>query len=176
MADRLMTLLEHLPLCGDQPQLAKNSLPPGVQYCIHQRPEFVPPPMTFSGAALKGAQLVVVSAPAAVGKTMLGQFIALRTGGILWDLSHARVGNNFALGTLAASHGPDHLGEVVARLQRGEFLIVADALDEARLRVNFDSFTAFIDDLAMQVAKGVTAGVPSVVLLARTETASFVAE
>lgn len=140
------------------------------------RAEFVQPPFKIDSDALEHAQVVVVSAPAAVGKSMLAEYVALRTGGILWDLAQASVGNNFAVGTLATSHGAAALGDVLQAIWSGTFLVVADALDEARLRVTFDAFTAFLDDLSSQVLKGISGDHPAFILLARRESAEFSAE
>jgi hypothetical protein len=134
------------------------------------------PPLELNTGGLATAQAVVISAPAAVGKSMLAEYVALRTGGVIWDLAQASVGNNFAIGHLAASHGVRALSDVVSRIHQGRFLVVADALDEAKLRVTFDSFTAFLDDLSRQLLKGIRAGTPAVVLLARRETADFAAD
>jgi hypothetical protein len=164
-----------LPTCERRVPLEPTA-PEGVRYVTDARPEFVVPPFHIDQQALESAQAVVIAAPAAVGKSMLAEYLAFLSGGVLWDLSRARVGNNYAVGTLAASHGARALGEVLAAIWAGQFLVVADALDEARLRVTFDAFTAFLDDLATQVLKGIEAGAPAVVLLARSESADFAAE
>jgi hypothetical protein len=153
--------------------LITGTVPDGVRYVPNTSPAYVSPPLLGTEEELQEAQVVVVSAPAAVGKSQLARFLASRTNGVLWDLAQARVGNNYAIGTLAMSHGSDVLSETIQAIQTGEFLIIADALDEARLRVNFDSFTSFLDDLSSQLLKGVPWGKPAVVLLAREETADF---
>lgn len=170
----LESLLDALPLCSTAPPLLPTA-PVGVRYVTDSRPEFVVPPFEIDKTALGQAQVVVVSAPAAVGKSMLADYVALRTGGVLWDLAKARVGNNYAVGTLAASHGPAMLGDVLQSVWNGSFLVIADALDEARLRVTFDAFTAFLDDLSSQVLKGISNG-PAFVMLARRESAEFASE
>src|SRR5690349_2400150 len=106
MSIPLTTLLERLPLSGAAPALLPDRTPPGVRYIESPQASYVAPTIALSGAPLTDAQVVVVAAPAAVGKSAFGEFVALRTGGVYWDLSQARVGNNYALGTLAASHGP----------------------------------------------------------------------
>ena len=176
MAHQVSELLDALPLCASTPPLENESVPDGVRYVTHTRPEFVAPPLTLDSSDLADAQVVVITASAAVGKSMLAEYIALRTGAVLWDLSRAMVGNNFAVGTLAMSHGTARLSSTVGMLQSGTFLVVADALDEARLRVTFDAFTAFLDDLARQIARPLPLGKPSIVLTARSETAEFTAE
>src|SRR4051794_23238209 len=122
-------LLNALPRCADAPPLVEEP-PPGIRYVQGERSEFVRPPLTVDQQELSEAQVVIISAPAAVGKSVLAEHIALRTGGVLWDLSRARVGNNYALGTLAAAHGVQALGGLLQAMWEGKFLVIADALDE----------------------------------------------
>lgn len=165
-----------LPAVSSPPPL-DPACPVGIAYVSQRRPTFVEPTLALTGdRPADQAQAVVVAAPAAVGKTMLAEEIAHRTGGILWNLAGFHVGDHFSIGTLAKSHGPANLSQVLNQLASGAFLIVADAIDEARLRVPFDGFTAFLDDLAAQVAAVAPRGKPSIVLLARRETAEFTAD
>lgn len=176
MPGELDSLSQVLPQPHDPPPLADNH-PEGARYIDSTPLEFVPPPISLlDGCDLEEAQVVVVSAPAAVGKTMLGRHLAHISGGVLWDLTDFRVGSNFAIGTLAGAHGASALGQIITRLQNGTFVVIADSLDEARLRVTFDAFTAFLDDLATQVLKGASPGRPAMVLLGRGETAGFCAD
>ncbi len=52
------------------------------------------------------------------------------------------------------SHGSHALSDTIRAIQAGDFLVIADALDEARLRVNFDAFTTFLDDLSPTLLPG----------------------
>jgi hypothetical protein len=165
----LEDLLDHLPSHAQGPKLLAAAAQ-RIRYVSEPRPEFVEPELSIKSGSLDSAQAVVISAPAAVGKTMLAEHLAHRSGAGLWDLAGFLLGDNFAIGTLATAHGQGALGEVLARLADGSFAVVADALDEARLRVSFDAYTAFLGDLAEQILKGSTAGRPPFVLLARAET------
>src|SRR6266508_599169 len=100
MADSLDVLLRFLPQTGDSPTL-RPEIEPRIRYVTDSRPEFVEPPLSLDPGGLDESKAVVVSAPAAVGKTMLAEHLALNTGGSLWDLGQFHVGNNFAVGTLA---------------------------------------------------------------------------
>jgi len=126
----LEALLTTLPSVSEPPSLV-DPAPNGIRYVTSERAEFVDPPLTILDGRLEQAQVVVVSAPAAVGKSMLAEYLAYRT---------------------------------------------ADALDEARLRVSFDAFAAFLDDLTRQLVAPAVAGRPALVLLARGEPAEFAAE
>ncbi len=107
---------------------------------------------------------------------MLAEHLAHRSGAVFWDLAGFLLGDNFAIGTLASAHGQTVLGDVLERLKQGSFAIIADALDEARLRVSFDAYVAFLGDLAKLTLKGSTPGRPPFVLLARAETAELAVE
>jgi hypothetical protein len=55
-------------------------------------------------------------------------------------LGQTRVGNNFAIGTLATFHVQLRWARFSRGSSRGRFLVIAEAMDEARLRVTFDAF------------------------------------
>ncbi|HEX2052004.1 MAG TPA: hypothetical protein VHJ34_15410 [Actinomycetota bacterium] len=171
----VQTLIEALPGVEDRPAL-QDSAGRDIRYVDIGRSEFVEPPLVIEDGELETAQAVVVTAPAAVGKSMLAEFLALRTSGVLWNLGGFHVGNDFALGALARAHGASSLGAVLTRIHDGSFLVVADALDEARLRVSFDAFVAFLDGVFEQFLARATPGRPPLVLLARRETSEFAAD
>lgn len=175
MSTVLRKLLEHLPADIQGPDLL-DAAAPNIRYIDAPRGEFVEPALSITSGDFSSAQVVVVSAPAAVGKTMLAEHLAYRSGAAFWDLAGFLLGDNFAIGTLASAHGQPALGEALKRLREGSFAIVADALDEARLRVSFDAYTAFLSDLSEQILKDSTSGHPPFVLLARAETAELAVE
>ena len=110
----LEALLTTLPSVSEPPSLV-DPAPNGIRYVTSERAEFVDPPLTILDGRLEQAQVVVVSAPAAVGKSMLAEYLAYRTGGVLWNLADFHVGNNFAVGTLADAHSPAALSNVLCR-------------------------------------------------------------
>ena len=175
MSVTLEKLLEHLPAGAEGPELLDVAAP-NIRYVGGRREDFVEPALSIEIGDLDSAQAVVISAPAAVGKTMLAEHLALSSGAPLWNLAGFLLGDHFAIGTLVKAHGQGGLSDVLARLREGSFAVVADALDEARLRVSFDAYTAFLGDLAEQVLEGSTPGRPPFVLLARAETAELATE
>ena len=85
--------------------------------------------------------ILLVSAPGAVGKSTLAREIAAQTGGVLVDLAQAEaVGSSTISGGLAWA-------DLFNRFRRGNVALMIDGLDEARMRVTEDSFTAFLEDI-----------------------------
>jgi len=147
-----------------------------VRYVTEPNARFVSPDLELSRESLLGADgpsVVLISAPAAVGKTTLAAEIAQQTGSPLWDLSRFSVGNDFFVGTLARHFGAASFGQVYANLEGGEGCVILDAVDEAQLRAGPRNFDAFLEDLAKAHVKARPR--PSLVLLARPVTASLVA-
>lgn len=139
---------------------------------VAARPEgFVEPTISVDGALL-GHQVLLISAPAAVGKTTVALAIAASTGAPLWSLSETQVGSNSFVGGIVRAFGAESYGQIIEGLRTGRSLLVLDALDEAHLRAGIDNLEAFIKDLAGAI-KGSRVR-PSLVLLARVETAAVV--
>lgn len=93
------------------------------------------------------AEILLVSAPGAVGKSTLAREIACRTNSIYVDLAAADpVGANTLTGGLAKSRLFD-------LWQEESTAVLIDGLDEARLRVTQDAYIAFLDDI-VDLAKG----------------------
>ena len=113
---------------------------------IHERlPTFLEAPLSLSpdfGAKDLGQNdVILVSAPGAVGKTTLARELAFRTGAMLLDLAEAEpVGANTVVGGLAMTN-------LFVPFQQGDASLVIDGLDEARMRVTQDAFAAFIRDV-----------------------------
>ena len=96
----------------------------------------------FGDADPEKSNVILVSAPGAVGKSTLARQIAFETKAILLDLAEADpVGANTLVGGLARTN-------LYQSFQQGEASIVIDGLDEARMRVTQASFAAFISDVA----------------------------
>ena len=126
---------------------------------------FVEPPLStfdakeFGNADPAKANIILVSAPGAVGKSTLAKEIAVKTGAVLVDLSETgSVGSNFLVGGLAQISG------LLDRFKNGKAALVIDGLDEARIKVTSESFGDFFKDVS-KLAKP-----PSqpIVLLGRT--------
>ena len=113
---------------------------------IHERlPTFLEAPLSlspdFGAKNLDHKEVILVSAPGAVGKTTLARELAFRTGAMLLDLAEAEpVGANTVVGGLAMTN-------LFVPFQQGSASLVIDGLDEARMRVTQDAFAASIRDV-----------------------------
>ena len=106
---------------------------------------FLQAPLTlgegFGDADPAESNVILVSAPGAVGKSTLAREIAHKTGAMLLDLAQAEpVGANTVVGGLAIT------GLYEPYLQ-GKASLIVDGLDEARMRVTEESFAAFMGDI-----------------------------
>ena len=171
---KLQDLLDRLPSNVTQYALVQGP-PRGVAYVTEAEPTWVAPDLTpVDDEALEPGKtaLIIISAPAAVGKSMLAREIAHETGAVLWDLAAFQVGSNFLAGTLSNAHGFDATSDVANGMSRGDFLIVMDALDEAVVKAGIANLEAFAEDLAT-VLGTLKPARPAIVILARAETAEL---
>jgi hypothetical protein len=87
------------------------------------------------------SEVILVSAPGAVGKSTLARQIAMRTGAIYLDLAESDpVGGNTLSGGLVKTG-------VLSDWEAGSAALLVDGLDEARLKVTQEGFEAFLDDV-----------------------------
>jgi len=123
------------PVCG---RFAK-----GWQCIGTGRPTFQEAPLTLQTSCenVGAAPVILVSAPGAVGKTTLAQQISYATGSVYIDLAAAGpVGEHTLSGGLFQSNLMDGWSG-------GTVALLIDGLDEARLKVNSESFDAFLQDV-----------------------------
>ncbi|MCQ4163850.1 hypothetical protein [Tahibacter harae] len=106
---------------------------------------FVEPQLTVIEGDPTTAQVLVVAAPGAVGKSTYARILAAETSTVIVDLAKTEpLGGNFFVGGIANAFGFDALAEVMS----GRLGLVVDALDEAQLRSGPEGFTAGLLDLA----------------------------
>lgn len=117
---------------------------------------------------LEASKILLVAAPAAVGKTTVARELAARNNGLFWDLSRQGVAANAFVGMITNVFGWGKPGETIQRLLReGKTLFILDALDEAIIQAGFDNFVGFLGDITMAMTKA--ADRPQVILLGRTD-------
>lgn len=128
-------------------RLAEPSRPvQGWHYKSTALDTFVEAPLAASGDFDTGqdpmtAEVLLVAAPGAVGKSTLARQIAAATNAIYVDLAEAEaVGGTSLSGSLAKSG-------LYGDWERGEVAVLIDGLDEARLRVTQQGFEAFLKDI-----------------------------
>jgi hypothetical protein len=146
----------------------------GVAYIDERDDRFIAPPLDLSEDH-SDAAAVMVSASAAVGKTMLAKEIAARTQSSYWDLSRFRVGNNFLPGTIGKVFGFDQTGPAIASLRAGRATVVLDALDETQVSSGEANFLAFLTDLGELLAE-LSPPRPVLAMFARDDTADYAVE
>lgn len=133
----------------DLATLVSRATAPGVTGAVRPaRPEpFIAPSITLLDAADQRA--VMVSAPAAVGKSTVAKWLASETNAHFLDLGQIQVGSQGFIGDLAARG-------LLQAFRDGQLTVVVDALDEGLVRSGFDNYEAFFRDLA-QLAEGAKA-------------------
>lgn len=144
----------------------------GVSVPTEAKPDFIEPPLRVIRAVELGqTSVILLSAPAAVGKTTLAEAIAVRKAAILWQLAEITVGAATFSGTLQNLYDSD-ANTVFNHLMRGEHLLVLDALDETKSRAGSAAFDSFIADIITRLKT--PRARPCAILLGRTETAEWV--
>ena len=114
---------------------------------IPEMPTFVEAPLSrsdnFGGEDDPDkSEIILVSAPGAVGKSTLARQIASLTGAVYLDLAEAEpVGSNTLSGGLVKAG-------ILSDWQANAASLLIDGLDEARLKVTQEGFEAFLADVA----------------------------
>lgn len=103
---------------------------------------FVEPPLVTSNECdFQNSKIWLISAPGAVGKSTFAKQLARKTGAIFVDLAKAdTIGTNYLTGSLFKAHLMEHMAA-------HKVALLMDALDEASLRVTFESRIHFFDDV-----------------------------
>jgi hypothetical protein len=163
-------LVESLPH-GRYPAVNKHL--EGVTLPTDAIAAFVSPTLVLAGGEVAGSKVLVLSAPAAAGKSTLAKELARETGSLLLDLAKWNVGNNFLPGTLWEAFGSD-VGTILGAISSGHLGLIIDAVDETQLRSGENNFEQFLGDVA-DYLKESSSDSPSVAILGRAETAEYVA-
>lgn len=119
----------------------------------------------------KSANIYVVSAPGATGKSALAKYLAYKYSSIYWDLADITLGDNSFIGTLVRSVGAENYSEYMSNLIKGKTMLIIDAFDEAEMISGTKAVKSFLSDVSKSVSK---AEKPCVILLSRAETAQSI--
>jgi hypothetical protein len=160
-------LVDLLP--SNDPELPVADLPGGISRPAARRSAYVEPTLTLVEGDPQSAQVMLIAAPAAVGKSAFAEAVAVDRGSLLWDIGEFAVGSGTFLGKLSESHGIPGLLSVTEELSAGRYGVVLDALDEGYSLARSENFEAFVSDLAKQVVQLDPPG-PAVVACGRTDT------
>ncbi|MEU2083102.1 hypothetical protein ABZ569_14640 [Streptomyces albus] len=118
--------------------------------------------------------VMLITAPASVGKSTAASYIGNVLRAPILDLSTLHVGDGTLEGALAKSLGIYKNAEFFVALSKGSATLIIDALDEAEVRsgqANFRAFIRGVADTASQIANG-----PAIILLSRAESARSLQE
>lgn len=171
-------LLTQLPDCESLFRLREGTAaaPVEIRYiegeeCEKLRKSFIPPnlPVVEYGSDLGNSQLLIVSAPGAVGKSTLSKSLASERHAVLYDLAAARpVGGASLSGILLNALGGEPADQFAEYLSEGLQFVIIDALDEGRIKVTEDAFLSFLEDIRSRAenSKGIC-----FILLGRTQIA-----
>ena len=147
-------LLSRLPNCDRFP--TKTALPNGIDYISEDIHGFIPRSLSVKEPCFDGGhpQVVIVSAPGAVGKSTLGQAIAFKRNALIWDLAKGdEVGVGSLDGILLNTFESGFAEEFFEYMSQGLQFVIVDALDEGRIKVNETAFRRLLENVSYR-AKG----------------------
>lgn len=119
------------------------------------------------------ARFIIFSAPGACGKSALAKYLAYKYKGLYWDLAKIALGENSFHGTLWRAMQQDKLYQYFNDLKTGKSTLILDAFDEAEMISGRTGIEFFLKDLSEATESSMY---PTVLLFARTESATFIAE
>ena len=138
------------------------------QISKEQNKEFIAPDfnVTFD-EKIEEAEIILISAIGATGKSTLAKELSYHLQLPILDLyKHEAVGSNSLTGVLTKEYNIEDLSPLLDAMQKGEYLIIIDGIDEGRSKTNQASFNAFLNDI---LGKCSNTGKPKFVLLGRTQ-------
>jgi hypothetical protein len=112
------------------------------------------------------SEILIITSPAAVGKSTVAKHLAASGGSPLLDLSEVPVSTNSLAGLLATDL--ERPRDAIAALNRGDLCVIVDALDEGRMLsgdVNFEEFLSTTWELLL--SNRAVRDRPKVILLGR---------
>jgi hypothetical protein len=118
--------------------------------------------------------LLLITAPAAVGKSVAAAYISHTLHAPILDLSKLQVGDGTLEGSMAKSLGIQRNAKFSQALTEARASLLIDALDEAEVRSGQANFKAFIRGVA-HTASQITGG-PAIAVFSRAESARSLQE
>ncbi|MFE1770054.1 hypothetical protein [Streptomyces sp. NPDC059008] len=137
--------------------------------CTPQGNYVVPEVRTVRASDPLTPSLILITAPASVGKTTAARYLSLTLKAPVLDLSTLHVGSNTLEGALWKSMGAGASGRFVEEMKAGRATLIIDALDEAEIRSGQANFHAFLHGVAETAAD--MSGRPAMIMLSRAESA-----
>lgn len=163
-------LIASLPVVSEDLVLLEGDHIPPIRRITSPNPRFVPLSFRDERAITpEVTSVVLITAPAAVGKSTVASEIARRIDAPLLDLSLFQVGHGFIEGTIMQAYGRRQGPDVLDAVDNGTAALIFDALDEGEVRAGSSNFEAFMIDLCALCQTPRPR--PTVIVLARGETA-----
>lgn len=133
---------------------------------------YVSPNFQIMEGTLDEAEVITISAPAAVGKSVTAQHLAATTRAPLLDLATVAVGEDSLRGLLSGySSSP---GRAIQAFHRAQLPVVVDALDEGALLSGIPALEAFVESAAAFVREGSrTPGRVKLLILGRDDSVRY---
>ncbi|WP_225828231.1 hypothetical protein [Streptomyces naphthomycinicus] len=171
-----MLLSDLAELCGVQESwVGLISDSKGVREERTPKENYVIPEMRITHASDPVTpSLILITAPAAVGKTTAARYLSHALRAPIVDLSTLHVGSNALEGALWKSMSPGKAGNYVEEMKGGRATLIIDALDEAEIRSGQSNFQAFLRDVAETASD--MSGKPAMIMLSRAESARSLTE
>lgn len=119
---------------------------------------------TVKGCApFKDANVILISAPGATGKTALSEYISQICKIPIFNLGkHDAVGANSIAGIIMQQISNDDIFRYYNGLKDGSCSMILDGLDEAAIKITYESFQSFLKDIAFFAKDSV--GLPFIIL------------
>lgn len=139
---------------GMPPQADINIKPNDSFYiCKEKNEKYIEPLLTNqilpAGTDFKDAQIVLISAPGATGKSAMTKFLSNSLNIPIFDLGkHEPVGSYSFLGMLYKTLETADMVSMLSGLSDGRRSIIVDALDEGNTKTGQGAFDSFLNDLA----------------------------
>ena len=167
-------LLALFPPCGGPTAFPFELQSPDFCYIAEPNPCFISPTFRLQGEQALGISpsVVLISAPAAMGKSAVARALAHDLQAPLWNLAKFTLGEGTFTGIPRRQFGGNQFNDIETNLRAGSFLYVLDALDEARARPGH-GFESFLLDVCEEGKHHRPR--PSMILLGRTEASSWAA-
>ena len=151
-------------------------------YAKSEDDKYIQPPMKQLETAMgivdySDAEIILVSAPGATGKTAMSNYISAKLDIPILNLGkYEAVGVNSISGLLMKDVEQNNIFVYSEGLRNGTCSMILDGLDEAYIHITQDSFKAFVRDIAFFARKA--KGIPFIILgrPAVMENASLVLE
>ncbi|MFI0710771.1 hypothetical protein ACH4SK_08965 [Streptomyces inhibens] len=170
----LSDLCELLPASTSWYALESNNY--GMREALEPNTNYeVPEVREVQSSAPLTPSLMLITAPAAVGKSAAAEYMSNYLKCPILDLSYLQVGDGTLDGMASKSLGIRKNAQFQEALVESKATLIVDALDEAEVRSGQANFRAFVRGVA-DTASQVSGDRPSLVILSRAESSRIIQE